>query len=149
MATPIPQTTCGPQGTHAPRRKDFRSVSSCCRFSEVTKAPVEGEEHALDVDIDIVAAAEAVAPPITAPIKVAVIVEVVETGETIVAADRQGIVGEVPLDAAHRQAVGSDVVVMVEDGLIRVDVGPGSSCRCPTSSNPPSRRLKTAALLLN
>ena len=45
----------GPEGPARRVAKDFGSVSSCCRCSEATKAPVEGEQHALDVDIDIVA----------------------------------------------------------------------------------------------
>ena len=96
--------------------KDFGSISSCCRLSEATKAPVEGEQHALDIEIDLVARSKAISFAYLA-IKPTIVVEFVEIGEAILAADRQ-VVGELPLDAAAEgHAVGIKAVAIVENSF--------------------------------
>src|SRR5262245_29090453 len=98
---PISEQRTGPEGpARRVAQENFGSVSRRSRRTEPAEAPVEGEEHALDVDIDIIAVPELVDVfTTTIPLEVAVVVEIVEIGEAILAADRQ-IVGELPLDAA-------------------------------------------------
>jgi hypothetical protein len=102
-------------------QKDFGSVRSCCRCSEATKAPVEGEQHALDIDTDVVAMPEIAAPIAVAMLEAAVVVEIVEIGEAILAAKRQRPVGELPLEAdADGGTIGIEVVVVMEENLALV-----------------------------
>src|SRR6476620_6497038 len=61
-------------------------VSRRCGGTKPAEAPVEGEQHALDIDVYIVAVPEVGLANVT--VEVAVVAEIVEVGEAIVAADR-------------------------------------------------------------
>src|SRR4051794_35570621 len=89
----IPETMSGPRRTRRLRaQKNFGSVRSCCSCSKATEAPVEGEKHALDIDVRVVSVPEVALTPI--PAEVAVVVEMVEIGEAVLGAKRQGVVGD-------------------------------------------------------
>src|SRR6185312_10137246 len=91
-------------------------VSRRCGGTKPAEAPIEGKQHALDVDIHVITVAE-VAPIAAVTGEIAVVVEIVEIGEAILAADRQ-VVGELPLDAAAEgYAIGADIVIMVEEDV--------------------------------
>src|SRR5262245_39113053 len=98
--------------------KDFRSVSCCCRSCpEATKAPVEGEEHPLDIDVDVefrpvfdVVSVE----------EVMIVIEIIEIGEPVFATERQ-IFGDPILGATTEgEAIGIEVITIVEVAAVAV-----------------------------
>jgi hypothetical protein len=102
----------GPEGpARCVAQKDFGSVCSRCSCSKTTKAPVEGEQHPLDIEVDVEVPPELVVVSIDEPM---IVLEIVEIGETIFGTERQ-IFPESPLEAATEgEAVGIEVIAVVE-----------------------------------
>jgi hypothetical protein len=74
-----------PEGPPARRMKTFRSVSRRSGRTEPAKAPVEGEQHALNIEVDVEVPPELVLLFVDEPM---IVLEIVEIGEPVFGTER-------------------------------------------------------------